>query len=517
MPRRVRTRFAPSPTGPLHIGGVRTALYNFLFAKKHRGDFLLRIEDTDRNRYVAGAEDYIIEALRWCGITIDEGVPVGGPHHPYRQSERKELGIYSRYAQQLVDSGNAYLAFDTPESLEAMRNRHIAAGNVAPQYDHRTRGEMENSLTLSSEEIKKRLASGTPYVIRLKVPPSENIAFNDLIRGEVSFDTGLVDDKVLIKSDGMPTYHLAHIVDDVLMEISHAIRGEEWLPSAPAHLLIYRYLGWEDRMPQYVHLPLLLKPDGHGKLSKRDGDRLGFPVFPLDWTDPETGEASSGYREKGYYPEAFVNMLAMLGWNPGTEQELFPMEELIEAFSFDHVHKAGARFDPEKARWFNEQYLRKQPDEKLAMVLKREVQQHLQLPEADHRLSNSFLTGAVALLKERVQFGNELFEKGRYLFEAPASLDEQVLAKKWKEEYRPFFADLTETLKVTSPFDRTTIDTAIKTIAAKHRIKPGEIMQLLRVFISGLGAGVDLMGMMMLMGQEECVKRLKVAMGKISG
>lgn len=517
MTRRVRTRFAPSPTGPLHIGGVRTALYNFLFAKKHRGDFLLRIEDTDRNRYVPGAEDYIIEALRWCGITIDEGVPVGGPHSPYRQSERKEAGIYHRYAQQLVDSGHAYPAFDTPESLEAMRNRHIAAGNVAPQYDHRTRGEMENALTLSSEEVKKRIASGTPYVIRLKVPPSETIAFNDLIRGDVSFNTGLVDDKVLIKSDGMPTYHLAHIVDDVLMEISHAIRGEEWLPSAPAHLLIYRFLGWDDKMPQYVHLPLLLKPDGHGKLSKRDGDRLGFPVFPLNWTDPETGEVSSGYREKGYYPEAFVNMLAMLGWNPGTEKEIFTMEELIEVFSFDHVHKAGARFDPEKARWFNEQYLRRQPDEKLATVLKRKVQQYLQLPEADHRLSDSFLAGAVALLKERVQFGHELFEKGRYLFEAPAAYEEQVLAKKWKEEYRSFFADLAEALKVTSPFDRNTIDSAIKTVAAKHQIKPGEIMQLLRVFISGLGAGVDLIGMMMLMGREECVERLKVAVGKISG
>ena len=317
------------------MGGVRTALFNYLFARKNGGDFLLRIEDTDQNRYVPGAEEYIIEALKWCGIQIDEGVSAGGPHAPYRQSERKESGVYASYAEKLVASGHAYYAFDTAAELEEMRNRLIAEGNVAPQYNHAVRETMQNSLNLSAEEVNKRIHNGMPYVIRLKVPAGESITFQDLIRGEVTVSSSLVDDKVLLKSDGMPTYHLAHIVDDVLMEISHAVRGEEWLPSAPAHILIYRYLGWEDQMPQYAHLPLLLKPDGNGKLSKRDGDRLGFPVFPLNWTDPVTGELSSGYRERGYYPEAFVNMLALLGWNPGGTQEIFTEEELIENFDIE--------------------------------------------------------------------------------------------------------------------------------------------------------------------------------------
>lgn len=513
MNRRVRTRFAPSPTGPLHMGGVRTALYNFLFSKKHGGDFLLRIEDTDQNRFVPGAEEYIIEALRWCGITIDEGVPVGGPFAPYRQSERKEKGIYKQYADQLVESGHAYLAFDTPEELEAMRNREIANGNVAPQYNHTTRMSMSNSLTLSGEEVQNILKNGVPYVVRLKVPNGEHISFRDIIRGEVTFETGLVDDKVLLKSDGMPTYHLAHIIDDVLMEITHAIRGEEWLPSAPAHLLIYRYLGWEDRMPQYAHLPLLLKPDGNGKLSKRDGDRLGFPVFPLNWTDPVTGEVSSGYRERGYYPEAFVNMLAFLGWNPGTEQEIFSMEELIEAFSFDHVHKSGARFDPDKAKWFNEQYLRKQPNEKLAQVLRHDVVSKLGIAPNDPRVSDEYLAGAAALLRERVQFGSEMVEKGAYLFVAPAEYDQQVITKKWKPELRPFFEQLISAFDTTSSFNMLTVDECIKSTAASMQIKPGEIMQLLRVFISGHGAGVDLIGMMVLMGKDEVIERLRKGVG----
>src|SRR5690606_34484939 len=356
MQRRVRTRFAPSPTGPLHMGGVRTALYAYLFAKKNGGDFLLRIEDTDQNRFVPGAEDYIIEALRWCGIHIDEGVSVGGPHAPYRQSERKEN--YRQYALQLIESGHAYYAFDTAEELEQQR-KSAEEKKQTFAYGSATRMNLKNSLTLSADEPQKLLDDDVPHVIRLKVPADETIVFTDLIRGEVRFNSSLVDDKVLLKSDGMPTYHLAHIVDDYQMEITHAIRGEEWLPSAPAHILTYQYLNWKDKMPQYAHLPLLLKPDGKGKLSKRDGDRLGFPVFPLEWKDPFSGEISSGYREKGYYHEAFINMLAMLGWNPGTEQELFTMDELVQAFSFDHVHKAGARFDPEKAVWYNAQWLQR--------------------------------------------------------------------------------------------------------------------------------------------------------------
>ncbi|HKR03083.1 MAG TPA: glutamate--tRNA ligase, partial [Bacteroidia bacterium] len=372
--RRVRTRFAPSPTGPLHIGGVRTALYAYLFAKRNGGDFLLRIEDTDQNRFVPGAEEYIIESLNWCGIKIDEGVSVGGKFAPYRQSERKE--VYRKYAEQLIQSGHAYYAFDKAEELDAIRKKaekeNLPAGKAGKtfSYDSNSRMSLNNSLSLSKEETEKRIAANEPYVIRLKVPANQEINFTDLIRGGVTFHSNLVDDKVLLKSDGMPTYHLAHIVDDVLMEITHAIRGEEWLPSAPAHILIYKFLGWENVMPQYAHLPLLLKPDGNGKLSKRDGDKLGFPVFPLEWKDPATGEISSGYREKGYSPGAFVNMLAFLGWNPGTEQEIFSMEELIKNFSFEHVHKAGARFDPEKTKWFNEQWLQRQPDADLASRLK---------------------------------------------------------------------------------------------------------------------------------------------------
>ena len=512
MNTKVRTRFAPSPTGPLHMGGVRTALFAFLFAKKHQGDFLLRIEDTDQNRYVAGAEEYIIEALRWCGIQIDEGVPVGGPHEPYRQSERKQLGIYSKYAEQMVASGHAYYAFDTAEDLEHMRNRLISAGEVAPQYNGTSRNSMSNSLTLSAEEVKSKLETAVPFVIRLKMPLGEDVTFTDIIRGEVSVNSSLIDDKVLLKSDGMPTYHLAHIVDDVLMEITHAIRGEEWLPSAPAHILIYRYLGWEDKMPQYAHLPLLLKPDGNGKLSKRDGDRLGFPVFPLNWTDPATGEVSSGYRERGYYPEAFVNMLALLGWNSGTEQEIFSMDELINSFSFEHVHKSGARFDPEKTKWFNEQYLRTQPVNELALRLKDVVLKQFNISTNDRRISEKFLHRAVELLKDRVQFESEFSEKGIYLFVAPVEYDPTVITKKWKPELLSFFKELVLALNVISEFKIADIDATIKATAASKQIKPGEIMQLLRVLISGQGGGVDLLGMMELLGKDEVIQRLEKAL-----
>ncbi len=511
----IRTRFAPSPTGPLHMGGVRTALFNYLFAKKHGGKFLLRIEDTDQNRFVAGAEQYIIDALHWCGINPDEGVGAGGPFEPYRQSERKNLGIYMEYALKLVNAGHAYYAFDTTEELEAMRNRLNNAGNVAPQYNSETRESMINSLTLSEHEVKSRLDSGQPSVIRLKVPPGEEVTFTDIIRGPVTVNSGLIDDKVLLKSDGMPTYHLAHIVDDILMKITHAIRGEEWLPSAPAHILIYRYLGEEATMPQYAHLPLLLKPDGNGKLSKRDGDRLGFPVFPLTWTDPATGEVSSGYRERGYFPEAFVNMLALLGWNPGTEKEIFSMDELIADFSFEHVHKAGARFDPEKAKWYNEQYLRKQTDAVLAKNLKSLIRNEFNFSENDKRISDDYLIRVVQLIKERVQFENEIVSKGKYLFEAPDTLDTAVMEKKWKPHYQQFFEACIQKMEMMESFSSGEIDVSIKETAAAFQLKPGEIMQLLRVFVSGQGAGVDLLGMMELLGKDEVVQRMKKALQMI--
>ena len=364
MNQKVRVRFAPSPTGPLHIGGVRTALYNYLFARKHNGTFILRIEDTDQTRFVPGAEQYIMNSLKWCGINVDEGIEEGGEYGPYRQSDRKHL--YRKYADELVEKGFAYYAFDTPEELETLRKQleEEKASNTA--YSASTRTRMKNSLTLSDAETKSILATGTPYVIRFKMPEGEEIIASDLIRGEVRVNTSTLDDKVLFKSDGMPTYHLANVVDDYLMKISHVIRGEEWLPSMPLHVLLYRSFGWESIMPKFAHLPLLLKPDGKGKLSKRDGDRLGFPVFPLQWTDPVSGEVSSGYKESGYFPEAFINILAFLGWNPGTEQEIFSMQELVDSFSIEHIHKAGARFDFEKAKWFNNQYLILQPDGELA-------------------------------------------------------------------------------------------------------------------------------------------------------
>lgn len=509
---KVRTRFAPSPTGPLHMGGVRTALYAYLFAKKHGGDFLLRIEDTDQNRFVPGAEEYIIESLNWCGIKIDEGVPVGGKFAPYRQSERKE--IYRKYAEQLVVSGNAYYAFDSAEELDTVRKK-AEVEKRSFSYDSSTRMHLKNSLSLSNEETQKMISEKVPHVIRLKVPLNEEIKFTDLIRGEVSFHSNLVDDKVLLKSDGMPTYHLAHIVDDVLMEITHAIRGEEWLPSAPAHILIYKFLGLEDKMPLYAHLPLLLKPDGNGKLSKRDGDRLGFPVFPLDWKDPSTGEISSGYREKGYYHEAFVNMLALLGWNPGTEQEVFSMDELTQHFSFEHVHKAGARFDPAKAKWFNEQWLQKKADEELVPQLRNSLPGEFGFNDADRRLTDSFLMAAVKLLKPRSQFENEFTEKGRYLFEAPEKYDAQIISKKWKPHYKEFFAQLDSALSQLESFVSTEIETCFKETATKNNIKPGEVLQLFRVLLSGQGAGVDLFPMAELLGKDEVCERLRKGLERI--
>ena len=409
--RKVRVRFAPSPTGPLHMGGVRTALYNYLFAKKHGGDFILRIEDTDQTRFVKGAEDYIIESLKWCHILPDEGQGFGGNYGPYRQSERKSL--YRKYADQLLDSGNAYYAFDTAEELDRMREMAKQAGTANWQYNHVTRNSMKNSLTLSQQEVDERLERNEPYVIRIKLPRNEEVKFNDIIRGWVSVNTNNMDDKVLFKSDGMPTYHLANIVDDRLMDISHVIRGEEWLPSAPLHVLLYRYLGWEEERPEFAHLPLLLKPDGNGKLSKRDGDRLGFPVFPLQWRNPETGEIFSGYREQGYFADAFVNMLAFLGWNPGTEQELFTMQELIDSFTLERVNKAGAKYDHDKTRWFNQQYLRAQSDEQLGLLFQKELEEN----QID--VSHEYATAVAKVMKERAYFVKDMLDEGDYFFEAP--------------------------------------------------------------------------------------------------
>ena len=506
----VRTRFAPSPTGPLHMGGVRTALYAYLFAKQHNGQFILRIEDTDQNRYVPGAEEYIIESLKWCGIIPDEGVGFGGSHEPYRQSERKELGYYQKYATQLLESGHAYIAFDKAEALEAKRKEAESNGQHTWQYDSKSRLSMDNSLTLSKEEVENRIAAGEKHVIRLKVEPGQTVTFTDMVRGEVSFESDLVDDKVLIKADGMPTYHLAHIVDDVMMGITHAIRGEEWLPSAPSHILIYEYLGLKDKMPQYAHLPLLLKPEGNGKLSKRDGDRLGFPVFPLEWKDPSTGEISSGYREKGYYAPAFVNMLALLGWNPGTEQEVMSMEELIKNFSFERVHKSGARFDPEKTKWFNEQYLRMQSDadiaSRFAVILTGKNLQH----------DLSFVTSVVKWVKDRCQFETELYEKSKAVFEAPTHYDEKVIEKRWNEKAKTFYNVLPQALENVADFKAENVKAAFEATAASNEIKPGEVLQLFRVLLSGESGGPDLFIMTELLGKEEVIKRINLAIEKLN-
>jgi glutamyl-tRNA synthetase len=516
MAGKVRVRFAPSPTGPLHMGGVRTALYNYLFAKKQGGDFILRIEDTDQDRFVPGAEQYIIEALKWCGIEPNEGVGFGdGPCAPYRQSERKEAGVYAQYAKQLIDSGNAYYAFDTKAELDAQRERLEKMGKTF-SYNAVTRPELKNSLALSEDEVKKRIDAGENYVIRAKMPHNEEVRFHDLIRGWVVVHSSQLDDKVLFKSDGMPTYHLANVVDDYTMKITHVIRGEEWLPSAPLHVLLYRFLGWENAMPQFSHLPLLLRPDGNGKLSKRDGDRLGFPVFPLsgELLDIKTGlpEKFTGYRESGYYPEAFINMLAFLGWNPGTEQEIFSVGELTHAFSFEHIHKAGAKFDIEKAKWFNEQYLRAKPDVQIANNIREAVKNYFNFKDDDRRLSENFLTKAVLLLKPRVQFEHEMIEKGGYLFMAPVVYDKEAAAKKWKAGCKEFFESLKEDLAILDSFTASAIEEAFKACAAKNNLKPGEVLFLFRMILSGQGAGVDLMGMAEVLGREEVLERIKTGL-----
>jgi len=482
------------------MGGVRTALYNYLFAKKHTGDFLLRIEDTDQNRYVPGAEEYIMESLQWCGIQWDEGPGVDSPFGPYRQSERKHL--YRQYAIQLIESGKAYFAFDTPEELEAMRKRIEADKSGNPQYDSRSRLGMKNSLTLSAEEVERRIASGENYVIRIKTPEDEEIVLEDLIRGTVSVQSWQLDDKVLFKSDGMPTYHLANVVDDYLMQISHVIRGEEWLPSAPLHVLLYRSLGWKASMPQFAHLPLLLKPDGNGKLSKRDGDRLGFPVFPLQWKDPVTGETSSGYREAGYFPEAFVNLLALLGWNPGTEQEIFSMDELVEAFSLERVGKSGSKFDPEKAKWFNHHYLQNQPPETLALKMQEMASQQ------SLETSLEKLEKIATLMRERANFVHEIMEQSKFFFIAPTQYDEAFAKKRWKEDTPGILLNLTKILESVDPFSAESIHDAVHKFMEDNAVGAGKLMPGLRLALVGSGMGPDLSYIMAILGKEESLERI---------
>ena len=503
MEKRVRVRFAPSPTGGLHMGGVRTALFNYLFAKRHGGDFILRIEDTDQTRFVEGAEEYIIAALKWCGISPNEGVGFGdGPHKPYRQSERKELGIYKKYADQLIASGHAYYAFDTEEELDALRKRLEAAKVVAPQYNSVTRQNMRNSTTLPEDEVKKLLESGAKYVVRLKVPRNEEIRFNDIIRGWVVVNSAQVDDKVLLKSDGMPTYHLAHIVDDIEMKISHAVRGEEWLPSAPAHILIYRYLGLENEMPQLAHLPLILNPDGNGKISKREAR---FPVFPLSWKDPREASPYIGYKESGYYPEAFVNILALLGWNPGDNKEIMSLDEMASLFEFERVNKSGAKFDPEKAKWFNQQYLRMHSDADLAEGFKPV------LKEKGIERSDDFIVAFCKLVKEKVQFVHEFWEQGKYVFEEPTTYDEKVMTKKWNEKSKDVFTEVLNHFKNVTNWN----SEEITKVFHEAEAKVGKIdMQLLRVLVTGVAGGPQLFDMLALIGKEGTVKRLEKALEK---
>jgi len=503
--RKVRVRFAPSPTGPLHIGGVRTALYNYLFAKKHGGDMLLRIEDTDSARFVAGAEEYIVESLNWLGITIDEGIgaKTEGRHAPYRQSERKT--IYRKYVDQLLDKKLAYIAFDTPEELDAKR-----AEIANFQYDAKTRNLMTNSLTLSPVEVKTRVENGQQYVVRIKIDPNEEIKVQDLIRGEVVVNSSVLDDKVLFKSsDGLPTYHLANVVDDYLMEISHVIRGEEWLPSAPLHVLLYRYLGWTEVMPEFAHLPLLLKPDGNGKLSKRDGDRLGFPVFPINWKDPKTGETSSGYREAGYFPEAVVNFLSLLGWNSGTEQEIFSMQELIDSFSLDRVSKSGAKFDYEKGKWFNHKYLQSKDNVEIAPIFEKI------LKEKRISIELSKIEKVVSLVKERANFVNELWDQSNFFFVAPTQYDSKTIQKRWKSETPSQLTELIEVLAVIDDFSPEHTEEIVKEWITSKEYNLGGVMNAFRLSIVGEPKGPHMFDIIAVIGKEETIKRLKRAIETI--
>ena len=504
--RKVRVRFAPSPTGALHIGGVRTALYNYLFARQHGGDLIFRIEDTDSNRFVPGAEEYIIESFKWLGINFDEGVSFGGNYGPYRQSERRD--IYKKYVQVLLDNGKAYIAFDTPEELDAKRKE---IPNF--QYDASTRLSMRNSLSMSKEEVDALIAEGKQYVVRFKIEPNEDVHVNDIIRGDVVINSSILDDKVLYKSaDELPTYHLANIVDDHLMEVTHVIRGEEWLPSAPLHVLLYRAFGWADTMPEFAHLPLLLKPDGNGKLSKRDGDRLGFPVFPLEWHDPKSGEISSGYRESGYLPEAVINFLALLGWNPGNDQEIMSLDELVKLFDLHRCSKAGAKFDYEKARWFNHEYILKKDDAEIAELFKPVLSAHGVDVSA---YSDAYLTSVVSLVKSRVNFVKELWEQSRFFFVAPDTYAEKDIKKRWKEDTPRIMTELIEVLRGIEDFSsKPSEDIVIGWITAKE-YHMGNVMNAFRLAVVGECKGPHMFDITELLGKEETIKRIEKAINEI--
>jgi len=518
----IRVRFAPSPTGPLHIGGVRTALYNYFFAKQNGGDFILRIEDTDSTRFVPGSEEYIIESFKWLGIKFDEGPHVGGNYGPYRQSERKDL--YRKYVDELLSKGLAYYAFDTPEELDAMRARLEAEKAPSLQYDSSTRMAMRNSLTMSKDEVKFRLDGGEQYVVRIKIEPNETVVVNDLIRGEVSVNSSLLDDKVLWKSaDGLPTYHMANVVDDRKMQISHVIRGEEWLPSAPLHVLLYRYLGWEDAMPKFSHLPLLLKPDGNGKLSKRDGDRLGFPVFPLEWTDPKTNEVSAGFREKGYFTDAVINILALLGWNDGTEQEIFSLNELIEKFSLDRVSKHGAKFDVQKSTWFNHQYLMKTNTELLTDMFIPFMHANADVPIFDRKT----LEKIVDLVKERVSFVHEIWGQAHFFFVAPTTYDEAVVKKRWTPETPDILTKFIEVLEQKTAgadlqsvpnvdFSSENLEQILSDFIKSGNYNMGQVMNCLRLCLVGAAMGPQLNDIMEVIGKEETIQRIKTAISTIT-
>ena len=502
MERKVRVRFAPSPTGALHLGGVRTALFNYLFARHYGGDFLLRIEDTDQTRYVPGAEEYIIESLKWCGLKVDEGVGVGGEYGPYRQSERKE--IYKKYALQLVESGNAYYSFDTAEELDAMRKECEGRGETFI-YNATSRGKLKNSLNMDAGKVKQLLEAGVHYVIRFKMPEHEDLLLHDIIRGEVHFNSSLLDDKVLYKSDGMPTYHLANIVDDHLMKITHVIRGEEWLPSLPLHVLLYKAFGWEDTMPRFAHLPLLLKPDGKGKLSKRDGDRLGFPVFPLEWHDPKTGEVSSGYRESGYLPEAVVNFLALLGWNPGNDQEIMSMDELIELFSLEKCSKSGAKFDYEKGKWFNHKYIQEKSNEELTELFMPILE------EKGIKADKSTVARIIGLVKGRVSFVKELWDQAAFFFVAPTTYEEKSVKKRWKEETPAQMRELIEILRNMDDFSSAPAEKVVLGWIEQNGYHLGNVMNAFRLAVVGECKGPHMFDITEIMGKEETIKRIERA------
>ncbi|WP_018617247.1 glutamate--tRNA ligase [Segetibacter koreensis] len=508
MEKKVRVRFAPSPTGGLHLGGVRTVLYNYLFAKQHGGDFVLRIEDTDQNRYVPGAEEYIFECLKWVGLEPDESPLHGGPYAPYRQSERKEM--YRQYAEQLVKQGNAYYAFDTPAELEAMREKFRTEENPSPQYNHSLRGRMRNSLTMSEDEVSRLLKEGTPHVIRIKMPENETLTFTDIIRGEVHFNSSLVDDKVLLKADGMPTYHLAVVIDDYSMKITHAFRGEEWLPSAPVHLLLWKYLGWEQEMPQWAHFPLILKPDGHGKLSKRDGDRLGFPVFAMNWKDPRNEELTHGFRELGFLPEAFINMLAVLGWNDGTEQELFSLEELVNKFSLENVHKGGAKFNYEKAKWFNHEWIKKLPVDRWQSTVRKEFEKNGIIIKDEEKFIR-----VLELVKDRCTLLTDFFTQASFFFKAPEALDVASVKPKWNEDKSMFFDILSEKLTTLEEWNATAIEALFKETATEKGIKMGELQLPFRIMLVGGKFGPTVFDIAALIGKEETIARIRKGLSDI--